>query len=210
GLGAHRFCGGGFDASRSYAEIAGILLGADLDDRHSSIHHRSANAELAAICGDGVGGGAGRGAGGNDGVAAREENGIRSDAGLVNMGSALGCRRLGTALSKLRFFAFFLLTFLLTTVALSFPSSTFAAPQNSASESCSTAVGNSIESPKELVSRNGHLQVSLRLRNSLDSAGQMHYCYIDEHGDRSPTLRLRPGDLLVLTLKNELKSELKS
>ena len=126
------------------------------------------------------------------------------------MWSALGCRRLGTSLSKLRLFSFFLLTFLLTAVALSFPSSTLASPQNSASESCSVAVGNSIESPKELVSRNGHLQVSLRLRNSLDSAGQMHYCYIDEHGDRSPTLRLRPGDLLVLRLKNELKSELKS
>ena len=32
----------------------------------------------------------------------------------------------------------------------------------------------------------------------------MSYCYLDDHGDRSPTLRLRPGDLLVLTLKNEL------
>jgi FtsP/CotA-like multicopper oxidase with cupredoxin domain len=48
------------------------------------------------------------------------------------------------------------------------------------------------------------LQVSLRLRNSLDSTGQMQYCYIDEQGNRSPTLRLRPGDLLVLKLKNEI------
>jgi len=48
------------------------------------------------------------------------------------------------------------------------------------------------------------LQLTLRLRNSLDSSGQMSYCYLDDHGDRSPTLRLRPGDLLVLTLKNEL------
>ncbi|MFZ0478715.1 MAG: multicopper oxidase domain-containing protein [Terriglobales bacterium] len=54
------------------------------------------------------------------------------------------------------------------------------------------------------MSRNGRLQVTLTLRNSLDSYGRMHYCYIDEHGDRSPTLRVRPGDLLLLKLKNEL------
>ncbi|HEY6339560.1 MAG TPA: multicopper oxidase domain-containing protein [Candidatus Sulfotelmatobacter sp.] len=42
------------------------------------------------------------------------------------------------------------------------------------------------------------------MRNSLDSTGQMQYCYVDEHGDRSPTLRVRPGDLLLLKLKNEL------
>lgn len=54
------------------------------------------------------------------------------------------------------------------------------------------------------MSHNGRLQVILQLRNSLDSTGQMHYCYLDQHGDRSPTLRVRPGDLLVLKLKNEL------
>jgi len=32
----------------------------------------------------------------------------------------------------------------------------------------------------------------------------MQYCYVDEHGDRSPTLRVRPGDLVLLKLKNEL------
>jgi FtsP/CotA-like multicopper oxidase with cupredoxin domain len=35
----------------------------------------------------------------------------------------------------------------------------------------------------------------------------MQYCYIDDNGDRSPTLRLRPGDLLVLKLTNELQNE---
>ncbi len=32
----------------------------------------------------------------------------------------------------------------------------------------------------------------------------MRYCYRDEHGHLAPTLRLRPGDVLSLTLKNEL------
>jgi FtsP/CotA-like multicopper oxidase with cupredoxin domain len=35
----------------------------------------------------------------------------------------------------------------------------------------------------------------------------MQYCYLDDRGDRSPTLRLRPGDLLVLKLTNELQLE---
>ncbi len=73
-----------------------------------------------------------------------------------------------------------------------------------------TSAGSSIESPKELVSRHGRLQLSLRMRRSFDSTGQVQYCYIDEHGDRSPTLRLRPGDLLVIKLKNDLKNELKT
>jgi FtsP/CotA-like multicopper oxidase with cupredoxin domain len=33
----------------------------------------------------------------------------------------------------------------------------------------------------------------------------MRYCFVDEHGDQAPTLRVRPGDVLNLTLKNELK-----
>ena len=98
---------------------------------------------------------------------------------------------------------------LLTALALTLPSSAF--PQNPVPRNpvpCPDAVGTSVASPKELRSRNGRLQVSLWLRNSHDSTGQMQYCYVDEHGDRSPTLRLRPGDLLVLKLKNELKNEL--
>jgi FtsP/CotA-like multicopper oxidase with cupredoxin domain len=33
---------------------------------------------------------------------------------------------------------------------------------------------------------------------------EVRYCYLDDGGDRSPTLRLRPGDLLILRLKNEI------
>ncbi len=90
-----------------------------------------------------------------------------------------------------------------------YSSSALAVPQSVASEPCSAGypAGASIDSPKELVSRNGRLQVSLRLRNYLDSSRRMHYCYIDGNGDRSPTLRLRPGDLLILKLKNELQGE---
>ena len=97
-----------------------------------------------------------------------------------------------------------LFSLLLVTSALIFPSLTLAARRDSGQPACFDSLGTSIESPHQLVSRNGRLELTLTLRNSLDSHGRMHYCYIDEHGDRSPTLRVRPGDLLLLTLKNEL------
>lgn len=60
--------------------------------------------------------------------------------------------------------------------------------------------------PQELRSENGLLQVELSLRNSVDTQGWMRYCYLDQSGNQAPTLRLKPGDLLVLKLKNELPS----
>jgi FtsP/CotA-like multicopper oxidase with cupredoxin domain len=32
----------------------------------------------------------------------------------------------------------------------------------------------------------------------------MRYCYVDEHGNEAPTLRVQPGDTLVISLKNEI------
>ncbi len=102
---------------------------------------------------------------------------------------------LGATLSRLFLFVFF------STVALASQASASPRPSPGA---CPGAAGGTVESPKELRSRNGILQLSLWMRNSLDSTGQTEYCYVDEHGDRSPTLRVRPGDLVVLTLKNEI------
>ncbi|MGA9530130.1 MAG: multicopper oxidase domain-containing protein [Terriglobales bacterium] len=91
------------------------------------------------------------------------------------------------------------------TPALLFSSLLWAAPRNpGGSESCQDAAGSTIESPPQLVSRNGRLQVTLTLRNFLDSYGRMHYCYVDDSGDRSPTLRVQPGDLLLLKLQNKV------
>jgi FtsP/CotA-like multicopper oxidase with cupredoxin domain len=91
----------------------------------------------------------------------------------------------------------------LTTIALLYPLPAFLRAADSGPCSLS-AGGGFIESPKELRSSNGRLQVNLSLRNSVEARGQMQYCYVDEHGDRSPTLRVRPGDLLILNFKNEL------
>ncbi|MBV8804904.1 MAG: multicopper oxidase family protein [Sinobacteraceae bacterium] len=54
-------------------------------------------------------------------------------------------------------------------------------------------------------SANGVLNVELSYRASVDSAGQTHYCYVYKDGLEAPTLRLQPGDLLILHLKNEAK-----
>jgi len=70
---------------------------------------------------------------------------------------------------------------------------------------CSRAEsGTEIVSPSELRSRHGLLRTTLSIKNSVGSDGHMRYCYVAEDGNQSPTLRLSPGDLLVLTLKNDI------
>ena len=54
------------------------------------------------------------------------------------------------------------------------------------------------------------LKVALSVRSSLDVNGHTRYCYIDGHGNQSPTLRLQAGDTLILTLKNEISMPTKN
>ncbi len=60
-----------------------------------------------------------------------------------------------------------------------------------------------VREPEDLRSRNGVLRVDFRYRNFVDANGQTRYCYVDKDGSEAPTLRLKPGDLLILRLKNE-------
>src|ERR1700723_2316273 len=64
--------------------------------------------------------------------------------------------------------------------------------------------GSIVTEPAALRSHNGVLQVDLTYRNLQRADGQQEYCYYDRKGDMSPTLRLQPGDLLILRLKNRL------
>jgi len=66
------------------------------------------------------------------------------------------------------------------------------------------AQGSLVTEPEDLRSHNGELKVELTARNSRQSDGSTRYCFIDEKGAESPTLRVNPGDLVILTLKNEL------
>lgn len=77
--------------------------------------------------------------------------------------------------------------------------------QNTTSEVCSRAsAGSVLSSPQDLRSQNGVLDVHLSIHNSLDAQGLMRYCYVTDGGVQSPTLRVHPGDWLVLHLKNEI------
>jgi FtsP/CotA-like multicopper oxidase with cupredoxin domain len=66
-------------------------------------------------------------------------------------------------------------------------------------------VGSAVPEPEDLRSQNGILKVDLTIRDYAEASGTIRYCYILGDGGQSPTLRLSPGDLLILHLKNELK-----
>jgi FtsP/CotA-like multicopper oxidase with cupredoxin domain len=64
--------------------------------------------------------------------------------------------------------------------------------------------GSAIPEPEDLRSRNGELTVDLTIHNSLEPNGNVRYCYTTPDGGEAPTLRVKPGDLLTLNLKNDL------
>jgi FtsP/CotA-like multicopper oxidase with cupredoxin domain len=66
------------------------------------------------------------------------------------------------------------------------------------------SAGSLVPEPEDLRSKNGVLKVNLTERNVTESSGSTRYCFLDDAGNQSPTLRLSPGDLLILTLKNDL------
>ncbi len=63
-----------------------------------------------------------------------------------------------------------------------------------------------VTNPPELKSHDGVLELSLHLRyeRTLPSEGPPRYCYITEDGLESPTLRVRPGDEVIIHLHNDL------
>jgi FtsP/CotA-like multicopper oxidase with cupredoxin domain len=64
--------------------------------------------------------------------------------------------------------------------------------------------GAAVGGPAELRSLRGSLRVDFSLRTTVDVYGLTLYCYVAGDGVQSPTLRVRPGDEIVLNLKNEL------
>jgi FtsP/CotA-like multicopper oxidase with cupredoxin domain len=64
--------------------------------------------------------------------------------------------------------------------------------------------GSAVREPEDLRSQNGVLKVDLTIHNSSEPDGSTRYCYIDGNGNQSPNLRLKPGDLLILHLRNDL------
>jgi FtsP/CotA-like multicopper oxidase with cupredoxin domain len=73
------------------------------------------------------------------------------------------------------------------------------------SETCARpGPGSIVPEPRDLRSQNGVLKVDLTVRNTSEAGQPARFCYISADGSESPTLRLHPGDLLILDLKNDL------
>lgn len=64
--------------------------------------------------------------------------------------------------------------------------------------------GSAVTQPKDLRSHDGVLQVDLAIYDQKQPDGSISYCYLTPDGALSPTLRLNPGDLLILRFKNNL------
>lgn len=64
--------------------------------------------------------------------------------------------------------------------------------------------GSIVADPANLRSRNGVLHVELTIRNAPGPHGSLLYCYTDAAGEQSPTLRVKPGDRVIIDLKNNL------
>jgi FtsP/CotA-like multicopper oxidase with cupredoxin domain len=64
--------------------------------------------------------------------------------------------------------------------------------------------GSVVPDPRDLRSRDGVLELDLTIRDYRERDGSVRYCYLLADGAQSPTLRLHPGDLLILRLKNDL------
>jgi FtsP/CotA-like multicopper oxidase with cupredoxin domain len=64
--------------------------------------------------------------------------------------------------------------------------------------------GSAIVEPAELRSRDGVLETDLSVHDAKLPDGTIRYCYLTPDGKPSPTLRVRPGDELVIHFKNDL------
>src|SRR6202522_1310897 len=67
------------------------------------------------------------------------------------------------------------------------------------------APGSALPEPRDLRTEHGVLTLDLQIHNHREPDGSVRYCYRLADGTESPTLRLHPGDWLILHLKNELE-----
>lgn len=66
------------------------------------------------------------------------------------------------------------------------------------------ASGETVQEPEDLRSQNGVLTLDLAIHNYREPDGSARYCYVLPDKHEAPTLRLHPGDELILRLKNDL------
>src|SRR5271170_3598588 len=64
--------------------------------------------------------------------------------------------------------------------------------------------GSTVEEPEDLRSQNRVLEAELTASDAAQPDGSVRYCYTDAAGREFPNLRVNPGDLVILHLKNAL------
>jgi FtsP/CotA-like multicopper oxidase with cupredoxin domain len=64
--------------------------------------------------------------------------------------------------------------------------------------------GSATTAPPELESQNGVLEVTLKFLTTTDTQGLVRYCYVTDTGLETPTLRVNPGDQLIIHFQNDL------
>ena len=80
-----------------------------------------------------------------------------------------------------------------------------AAGSDAADQVCARfASGSATTAPPELKSQGGVLEVTLKFLTVTDSQGLVRYCYVTDTGLEAPTLRVNPGDQLIIHFQNDL------
>jgi FtsP/CotA-like multicopper oxidase with cupredoxin domain len=69
--------------------------------------------------------------------------------------------------------------------------------------------GSSVVEPKDLFSSHGLLRVNLTYKTRVDKDGNTLFCFMTDDGLQNPTLHVKPGDELMISLKNDLPSSMK-
>ena len=95
---------------------------------------------------------------------------------------------------------------LIALIALVSPLIAAASPRAAQTRCARPAPGSDVPEPENLSSQSGVLKLELTFRNFIEPDGEVGYCYIYKDGAEAPTLRLKPGDWLVLSLKNDLSA----
>ncbi len=91
-------------------------------------------------------------------------------------------------------------------VAVTLAAHASASAQATANDTCFRPTeGSVVSNPPELRSQNGVLEVTLkfRYRQTVMGEGPVRYCYVTAAGDTAPTLRVHPGDRLVIHFVNQ-------
>ena len=80
-----------------------------------------------------------------------------------------------------------------------------AAGSDAADQICARfAAGSATTAPTELKSQGGVLEVTFKFLTATDSQGLVRYCYVTDTGLEAPTLRVNPGDQLIIHFQNDL------